>query len=87
MAEVFEKRNWKIYFEWVGGKEYKELAVEFGLSPSTIKEICHKHLPPSIVGKPGLSANAYKKFREWKRGTSSKDPTPKRQTEKPLKLV
>lgn len=63
----FDKRNWKIYFEWIDGKEYKELAVEFGLTANTIKEICHQHLPPTVRGNPWQSAHAYRRYREWKR--------------------
>lgn len=62
-----DKRNWKIYFEWIEGKEYTDLAVEFGLSESTIKEICTSKIPQKIKSIPWQTANSYKKFREWKR--------------------
>lgn len=60
-----EKRDWKIYFEWINGKNYNELASEFGLAHSTIKKICHRHLPPAVLHAPGLRESAYKKYREW----------------------
>ena len=62
---MFEKRNWKIYFEWIDGKNYNELADEFGLAHSTIKEICHSHLLPKVKGNLWQSQNAYKRFRDW----------------------
>lgn len=68
MVESLKNRNWKIYFEWIEGKNYDKLATEFDLSPSTIKEICIKLIPPSIRTKPYLTANQYLKFRIWKRG-------------------
>jgi len=68
-----EKRNWKIYFEWIDGKEYDELSREFSLSVDTIKNICTSHVPDKIRQDPQLHwqrANSYKKFREWKRKQS-----------------
>ena len=65
MEKVFEKRNWKIYFEWIDGKNYNDLAIEFNLSHSTIKNICHSLLPPKVKGNKWQSQNAYKRFREW----------------------
>lgn len=62
-----EKRNWKIYFSWIEGKEYDELAKEFSLSHDTIKEICTEKVPPSIKKIHWQTANSYRKFREWKR--------------------
>lgn len=62
---MFDKRNWKIYFEWIDGKEYAQLADEFKLSASTIKEICHAKIPPKVMKNVGLRMNAYKRFREW----------------------
>lgn len=83
----FDKRNWKIYFEWIDGKQYKELAEEFDLAHSTIKEICHSLLPPTVRGNIYQSQNAYKRYREWKR--THKAPLTERSpeleaTEKPL---
>lgn len=62
-----EKRNWKIYWEWVEGKEYDELSKKFNLAKSTIKEICLSKVPMTIKRQPWQTANSYKKFREWKR--------------------
>lgn len=62
-----EKRNWKIYFEWIEGKEYPELAIAFNLSKETIKEICTSKVPPSIKKMPWQTADSYRKYREWKR--------------------
>lgn len=62
-----DKRNWKIYFEWIEGKEYRELAQEFGLSADTIKEICTSKIPDKVKHTPWQTSNSYKKFREWKR--------------------
>ena len=64
-----EKRNWRIYFEWIEGKEYPELAEEFKLSKETIKEICTSKVPQKIKQMPWQTANSYKKYREWKRKT------------------
>lgn len=66
-----DKRNWKIYFEWIEGKDYQQLAKEFELSTDTIKTICTAKVPVSIKSKPYMTANSYKRFREWKR--SQKD--------------
>lgn len=65
--DTLNKRDWKIYFEWIEGKEYKQLSEEFKLAESTIKDICHKLLPLKVKGHPYLSKDAYKPFREWKR--------------------
>lgn len=65
--EIFEKRNWRIYFEWIDGKEYDQLATEFHLSHDTIKEICTSRVPPKVRQTPWQTANSYRKFREWQR--------------------
>lgn len=62
-----EKRNWKIYWEWVEGKEYAELAEKYNLAKTTIKEICISLVPESVKKQVWQRANSYKKFREWKR--------------------
>jgi hypothetical protein len=62
-----DKRNWKIYFDWIEGKDYDVLAGEFQLSPETIKEICINKIPPKVRSMPWQRANQYQKFREWKR--------------------
>lgn len=64
-----EKRNWRIYFEWIEGKEYTELAQEFGLAKDTIKEICTSLVPEKVKQQSWQTANSYKKFREWKRNS------------------
>lgn len=66
-SDFYERRNWKIYMEWIEGKEYWQLARDFNLGQESIKDICKKLLPEWVRGKPGLSANGYRKFREWKR--------------------
>lgn len=68
-----EKRNWKIYFSWIEGKEYGELAQEFGLAKNTIKEICTGLVPAKIKSMPWQTANSYKKFREWKRNSLNRN--------------
>jgi Mor family transcriptional regulator len=40
-----DKRNWKIYFSWIDGKDYRVLAKEFHLSEETIKHICMEKVP------------------------------------------
>lgn len=60
-----DKRNWKIYFEWIDGKDYDVLAKEFDLASSTIKEICTSKVPPKIKQMPWQTANQYKKWREY----------------------
>lgn len=62
-----DKRNWKIYWEWIEGKEYAELAQEFNLSHDTIKKICLGLVPLNVRNTWWQRANAYRKFREWKR--------------------
>ena len=62
-----DKRNWKIYFEWIEGKDYDVLSHEFNLSPSTIKEICTDKIPDHIKQTYWQTANQYKKWREYKR--------------------
>lgn len=62
-----DKRNWKIYFEWIEGKDYKVLAHEFNLAQSTIKEICTSKISDKIKHTPWQTANQYKKWREFKR--------------------
>lgn len=70
-----DKRNWKIYFEWIDGKTYNELAQEFDLSHGTIKEICHEKIPPKVKANAGLRINSYKKFRDWyKKKRYEEDP-------------
>ena len=64
---IFEKRNWKIYYEWIDGKNYNDLASEFGLAHSTVKDICHSLLPSKVKGNLWQSQNAYKRYREWKK--------------------
>jgi hypothetical protein len=71
-----EKRNWKIYFEWIEGKEYEQLATEFKLAKSTVKEICTSLIPLKVKSQPWQTANSYKRFREWKRSSlQEKQPT------------
>lgn len=65
--DIFDKRNWKIYFEWIEGKEYDQLAKKFGLSSTTIKEICTSKIPLKIRQTPWQTANSYKKWREYKK--------------------
>ena len=60
-----ESRNWKIYFEWIEGKDYEELSNEFKLSKDTIKEICTSKVPAKIKSMPWQTANSYRKFRQW----------------------
>ena len=62
-----ESRNWKIYWEWIDGKEYMELADEFGLAKSTIKDICISLVPVKVRNMQWQRLNSYKRFREWKR--------------------
>lgn len=62
-----EKRNWKIYFEWIEGQEYIQLAQKYHLSKDTIKEICVSKVPASVKKQPWQAASSYKKYREWKR--------------------
>lgn len=62
-----DKRNWKIYFEWIEGKNYDVLAKEFELSRETIKQICIEKVPPKIRNMAWQRSNQYKRFREWKR--------------------
>lgn len=61
------KRNWRIYFEWIEGKDYNILSQEFGLAQSTIKDICTSLVPPHIRKLPWQTANQYKNWREFKR--------------------
>lgn len=60
-----EKRDWKIYYEWIDGKDYKDLAKEFNLAISTIKEICTSKIPPKIRQTPWQTANQYAKWRQY----------------------
>ena len=60
-----EKRNWKIYFEWIEGRDYKDLAQEYSLSVSAIKEICTSRVPLKIRQTPWQTANSYAKWREF----------------------
>lgn len=70
-----DKRNWKIYFEWIEGKDYKVLAQEFNLAQSTIKEICTSKVPPKIRQLSWQTANQYKKWREYvKNGRGKSTP-------------
>lgn len=62
-----EKRNIKIYLDWIEGKDYKYLAKEFGLAPATIKEICLRYIPIKIQKLPWQRMNQYKKWREYYR--------------------
>jgi hypothetical protein len=62
-----EKRNWKIYYDWIDGKDYDVLAQEYNLAPSTIKEICTSKVPDKIKQTHWQTANQYKKWREWLR--------------------
>lgn len=62
-----DKRNWKIYFEWIEGKDYNILAEEFKLAESTIKEICTSKVPYKIRQTYWQTANQYAKWREYKR--------------------
>lgn len=62
-----DKRNWKIYFEWIDGKDYAVLAKEFNLSQSTIKEICTSKVPEKVRHTTWQTQNQYKKWREFKR--------------------
>ena len=65
-----DKRNWKIYYEWIEGKEYDQLAKEFELKESTIKEICTSKIPDNIKTNPNLHwqrANSYRKYRQWQK--------------------
>lgn len=60
------KRNWKIYFTWIEGKSYGELAKEFDLTPETISDIC-KSLVPERFRTWYWRKNGYENFRVWKR--------------------
>lgn len=62
-----DKRNWKIYFEWIEGKNYNILAKEFNLSKDTIKTICTSKVPPSIREKHWQRVNQYENWRKFKR--------------------
>lgn len=62
-----EKRNWKIYFEWIDGKDYEILSGEFNLSPSTIKDIVTSKIPDKVKKTSWQTANQYKKYREWQK--------------------
>lgn len=73
---LFDNRNWKIYFEWIDGKEYNELSKEFRLAHSTIKEICHSLLPQKVRGNVWQSQNAYRRYRVWKREHKSNPGSP-----------
>lgn len=64
---MFEKRNWKIYFEWIGGKDYDVLAEEFHLSKTSIKDICTSKIPDKIKRTYWQTANQYAKWRAYKR--------------------
>jgi len=66
-----DKRDWKIYFEWIEGKNYNILASEFNLSQDRIKEICISKVPPKIKTMAWQRANQYQKFREWKRNLTA----------------
>jgi Mor family transcriptional regulator len=37
--EVISTRNAKIYAEWIGGKQYNDLSLDYDLSMSSIKRI------------------------------------------------
>lgn len=67
MTYNLDKRNWKIYFEWIEGKDYTALSAEYELAASTIKEIVTAKIPQWVKDKPWLTANSYKKFREQER--------------------
>lgn len=60
-----EKRNWKIYYDWIDGKDYDVLAREFELAKSTIKEICTSKVPDKVKQTPWQTANQYSKWRSW----------------------
>ena len=63
--DTLHKRDWKIYFEWLEGKNYDVLSEEFKLATSTIKEICTSHVPPKIRQQSWQTANQYAKWREY----------------------
>lgn len=67
-----EKRDWKIYFEWIDGKDYDVLADEFQLARSTIKDICTRHVPDKIKQISWQTANQYAKWREYCRNNKDK---------------
>ena len=60
-----EKRNWKIYYEWIDGKQYAELANEFGLAKSTIKQICTSKVPDKVKQTSWQTDDSYRKWREF----------------------
>lgn len=69
-----EKRNWKIYFEWIEGKNYDVLAREFELSKDTIKKICTDKVPDKIRAIHWQTMNQYKKWREYMRKQPKSTP-------------
>ncbi len=73
-----EKRNWKIFFEWIRGKNWSALSDQFNLSRDKIKRICLAKVPYKVRNSDKLSANEFSAYRLWKRQHSK---TSKRQKE------
>lgn len=67
MALDIAKRNWRIYFSWIEGKPFSELADEFNLPAATIKDIVHELIPAWAKHDIRLRENGYHAFRAWKR--------------------
>lgn len=62
-----QKRNWKIYFSWIDGKPFSELADEFNLPPGTVKDIVHELIPNWAKQDIRMRENGFQAFRSWKR--------------------
>jgi hypothetical protein len=63
IEDMNDKRNWKISYSWIDGKDYDVIAQEFQLSKETIKKICMEKVPAKIRSKPGMIVNQYQRFR------------------------
>lgn len=74
-----DKRNWRIYFEWIEGRSYGDLAKDYNLAESSVKEICKKLIPGWAKNNPYLTKDSYKMFKEWKR-THKRQPVSQRKT-------
>lgn len=62
-----QRRDKEIYDTWIGGQDYKDLAITYSLSADTIKKICTSQVPPSIKKHVWQGMHQYAKFRAWMR--------------------
>ena len=62
-----EKRNWAIYYQWIEGKPFTELALDFNLPEKTIRDICYDLVPDWAKYDYRMRQNGYRAFQHYKR--------------------